>query len=219
MEFCTLKQLIEYCSICPVCTKNRHIDVTVGPDSVASLENDEDGSNDWIRLQHFEIGSKVKLLIVAHIKVSKYKLLFEIDTVTNNFLVTIPQLKSDNAQYNKSVDTASRPEFYFHLYASCKECGQSSLNTNDLIFDFKSKTLYNLGVDSEICILHDRDDTFDLYYDWAKDQIKICLQRDEDQKVMIDSEYTSSFSIPMTKLDFSDQDKLLKRLKTLHMFS
>lgn len=201
-SYSTLQQLIEYCSTCPVCFKERYTDITFGPDTSTKIDK-------------FEFGYRLKLLVVTKINVSRYKILFEINTQDNTFKLHIPKFTTENQKYALSIDIDSRPEFYFHLYSTCKTCGQSQVNTSDMVFDFKNKIIANIGVESEVRILHDNEMVFDLEYDWEANQIEIFRHKDGDwsEKDLPD------FYLPMSDLNFSDPEKLVIKLKTLHMFS
>ena len=199
----TLQQLIDYCAICPVCNKKRYIDITFGPDIIASVKN-------------FEFGTTLTILIVAQLKLPKYQLSFNINTQNNIFKADIPQSTTENWEYDKVIDISSRPQFYFHFYASCKECGQSAINTKDIFIDFMTKTTSNFGVETESRILHDDDMIFHLSYDWENSEINIWRYKDGEEEA---TGYRPNFSIPIIDLDFSNQEKLITKLKTLHFYS
>lgn len=189
--------------------------MAVGPDSLAELENDNDENNDWLKLQYFELNHRLHLLILVQVQNSKYQLSFDINTQDNTYKVSFPKLKTENEVYNKAASITNRPEFYFYIYSACKKCGQSSCNSKEISFDFQTKTIINLGIEEEIRILYDQEMIFNLNYNWNSQYIEVFRYKDSE----LSKKEPSSFHIPMTDLDFSNQEKLIDKLKTLHFFS
>lgn len=199
----TVQELWTYCLFCPVCQDlTRKISIAVGPDEafqIYSFQKD----NDILQLQ-----------CSLTVKNKKYNALYYINCHNNSFKVDI----SDPQLGELSVEKASSPYFYFYIMSDCRQCDATHTNGTDIELDMNKGTLHNIGVEREGIYLLEQKIKYHITYehDRNKMQISKCFE-DENTNEIIDD--NKPFNFPIIDFDFSNQQKVLNKIKTLLVFS
>ena len=199
--FSSIEKLWDYCLLCPLCKNpERHLELTVGPD------------------EHFEIKEWKK--VAAHLQIDCD---FRYDredksspagSYTASYLVDCQQnsYKMLAAGPDQVIaDKATEVEFFFYIFAECKACNYSYLNTSDL--EFNNGSVSNIQPVRE-----------SLYLFQDNDEYRIILEYDENVMVVVppplqaESE-TRGIILPLADLDFSQTNKVIEKLKLWILFS
>ena len=103
-----------------------------------------------------------------------------------------------------------RPYFYFWIQGSCPACGCASTHGADLELDLLDKKISNIKLERESVYL--------------ANTYHVSLFHDSDTMLVSrsssDSEDDSkTIKLPLIRLDLSEPDKVINRIKTLILFS
>jgi hypothetical protein len=201
--FSSIEKLWDYCLLCPLCKNpERHLELTVGPD------------------EHFEIKEWKK--IAAHLQIDCD---FRYDredksspagSYTASYLVDCQQnsYKMLAAGPDQVIaDKATEVEFFFYIFAECKACNYSYLNTSDLEFNNVEKSIDNIQLDRE-----------SLYLFQDNNGYRITLDYDENVMVVVppplqEESETRGITLPLIELDISNPTKTISKIKTWILFS
>lgn len=231
-RFDTLKQLIDYCLLCPICNSKRDLEFSVGPDTPTPNAPNlgEENDTDLIRLINYELTEDRLLFVVKiHVLKSRYQITFNIDTNTNRLTSFYTTLYEEDSS---AITKATAPQFYFNIWAQCGQCRNSQLNTHEINLDILSKVIYPLEVECETRSLTVGSSGFQLEYDYlntidpqAPKIITVFRLKERSHSEFYDGPhpdfelYGQPVYFPMTEFDFSDIPALYKRLSTLIFFS
>lgn len=194
-NFSNLQSLWNYCLNCPICNQlSRHIEVIIGPE-------------DTFKLTHHHKHSNVLTITVKSrdhdSTVHKYE--FTIDCISNSFTV--------NKKYEYSPDINN---FYLYLFSNCDNC-DSHVNTSDIDFNFTNKQLEQITLDQEGVNLLNSAEKYYIQFDYTKEVMLVSKLLDCNNNILtVDDKYCS---LPVIKFDYSDQDKVVSKIKSLLIFS
>jgi hypothetical protein len=149
----------------------------------------------------------------AKIKDKRYKTNYIVNGVDNTFEVSIAEI----APEGEPVDKAQTPYFFFYIQSVCKRCHCTHAYGSDLELDLLNKKVTNIGVVSETVILLTEPTKYhlSLNYDDKEMIISRCIQ-DEDGIVEDDDK---QFHTALVDLDFSQPAKVVRKIKTIMVFS
>ena len=191
------KELWDHCLFCPVCQNaERKMFVSVGPDAVFSLN----------RFQKRD--SLLYLQCIYRKESYLYTVEYNIDCNTNLFDVAVPQVQINIPGQQIAAQRVSRAYFYFYLQSRCEQCDGSAAYSNDLELDVLDKKVFNIELERERFVI--TDDTVNYYLTVIHDQDLTLVSNDSDQ---------GSIKLPLLNIDFSDQPKMINKIKTLILFS
>lgn len=201
--FNTLKELWDHCFFCPICQKDgREMTVSVGPDEVFTLISYQKSSTNLDMECRFQYRKKL------------YLVNYKINCLDNSFIVDIKEDYQDNSSNNEG---ASRSYFYFYIQSHCPDCNQSSVFGEDIELSFLDKKIYNLSLQEEEFYLPKNNPTILIDLDHMLDVTNIYKCSNSDGKFYID--FNSEVQLPLLNLDFSNQEKVFDKIKTLILFS
>lgn len=187
---------------CPVCRDmTRDMYVSVGPEEVFKIHKFEK-NNQFIYLD-----------CSAKIKDKRYKTDYIINGVDNTFEVSIAEMEPEGG----SVDKAQTPHFFFYIQSVCKQCLCTHAYGSDLELDLLNKKVTNIGVESETVILLTEPTKYHLSLNYSDNEMIIsrCAE-DEDGEVIDDDR---QFHTALVDLDFSQPAKVVRKIKTIMVFS
>jgi hypothetical protein len=217
--FNSLQELWNYCSFCPLCRENcRSIDVSVGPDKQFKIELFEK-SPDSLRIR---CGLTIKRNV--------YIIERQFNCLDNSFTTEVTNVLADSwfGAYdvcplkNKLLDEQRLKDeyFYFYIQSSCKKCGQSSTHGADLeldITDPKIGKVFNIGLELESVYLLKNKDKFHITLSYDRNAMLVSRCYEDEDGDFIESD--KAIELPLVKLDFSDQNRVIDKIKTLILFS
>jgi hypothetical protein len=224
-SFLTLKELLDYCYLCPICSSKRNFTISIGPDHPQSTSSSiitELDDYDVIRLEHGDHRDDFLYLSAkVHWSTNRYLIDFIIDTLTNQVRSNITVFDGD--------PKPTVPQMYFSIWSRCSQCYLSQLNTHDINIDIDRKTLYPLDVEYEGRSVIVGEEGYYLEYDevegleneiavWRVRKFNATSDSDPDLPPYYET-YGKMISLPMTEFDFSNLGALHKRLSTLVFFS
>lgn len=192
--FNTLQELWDYSLYCPICQNNfREIDMEVGPDTDMRLDS-YSKSSDMLEIQASFISRRVQRSIK-----------FNVNCVSNDF--------------KSSTDYSSSPYFYFYICADCKKCNASWTNGADIEFNWLDNKIHNIGLERECIHLLEYEKKYQILFDYSQNLLCIekCTISDKGTPIFIPG--TPGFTVPLIDLDFTNQDKLYNKIRTILTFS
>lgn len=190
--FNNIQELWDYCSCCPICQQERKIEVSVGPD-------------DYFRLFGF---TKQKSSLELRCQFRKKRdILYKIDCNTNSFDVNTIKHISNALIPPNNLEEAN---FYFYIQSWCLQCDCSSVFSDDLELDFLNKKVFNIGLERE-----------NFHIDLNKWRICLYYKKNIMQVVRYNAvhSYLETISLPLVKLDWSNQLNIINKIKILILFS
>lgn len=198
----SIQELWSYCLFCPICQDiTRDMQVSVGPDDVFTLSSFE--KNNHILTLH----------TCFRVKKLKYNIKYDINCLDSSFIADI----SDPIPSDKVVEGSKLPYFYFYIRSNCQICDASHSNGTDLELDLGTRVIKNIGVETDgIYLLKEKTKYhISMEYDNGKMIISKCFE-DENGELLDDNK---PFSFPIINFDFSDTKRVVRRIKTLLVFS
>jgi hypothetical protein len=195
--FSSIEKLWDYCLLCPLCKNpERHLELTVGPD------------------EHFEIKEWKKiaaqLQIDCDFRYDREDKNSPAGSYTASYLVDCQQnsYKMLAAGPDQVIaDKATEVEFFFYIFAECKACNYSYLNTSDLEFNNVEKIISNIQLDREsLCLSQDEN------------KYRIILAHDANDMLVVPYK-KKGLHLPLTDLDLSNPGKVIEKLKLWILFS
>lgn len=205
-SFNTIQELWDYCKYCPICTRNcRQIEVSVGPDLSFILINHQKEDNNLILQCTYKKSDHI------------YNIDYNINCVDNTFQVGEPRLVQLGNNSTLNPEQVKRAYFYFFIEGVCGECDCTTTSGVDLEFDVEDGTISSIELERENFYLFETDEKYHLTV--IHDRNSILISRLHLNKDMGYSESSKPIELPMFKLDFSDQAKTIKKIKTLILFS
>lgn len=204
--FNNLQELWDYFLLCPVCSaSDRVVGISVGPDKYLSDATFTKTDN--------------KLTINAKFKPRPEQLAidiqYDIDCLEGSFKVTCPLVLVGE---DSNLAKVSGSNFYFYLNCDCNNCHFSYGNSSDIhlvpsIF-FSEKT--DFSVERESFYLMKTEDKYHItiFHHENKMLVSKCLITN-DQFI----ETSHVFECSPIKIDFSNYDRIINKIKTLILFS
>lgn len=202
--FNTLQELWNYSSFCPFCfSNNKKIDISVGPDGVFNLI-------EFVKLDHH-----LELKTLAKINIKRYYINFNINCLDNSFDVKIFEQSEEDLSLAPTTKATS-PYFYFYWTAYCQICSNSHLDSSDMELDFLNKKIFTLGIENEIGYFIGQEDKYKVSINYKLETMNICRFYPHEKE---NYSLGPTFSCPMSKIDFSNQQKAVARIRTILLFS
>lgn len=206
--FNNVQELWDYCATCPICMRHcREVVVSVGPDGVFILVAAQKRDNGTLFLQ-----------CTYKNKRNVYSVNYDINCLDNTFTVDVPYVRELAPGETANTEKVKKAYFYFFIEGLCRECHCTSAHGLDLELDILDKKISNIGLERESFYLLEGKDKFHVspIHDRNVMLVSRCYPDDEGIS-FIESDKT--IELPLVKLDLSDQDRVVNKLKTLILFS
>lgn len=206
--FNNVKELWDYCSFCPICLRHcREVVVSVGPDGAFILVSAQKQDNDTLFLQ-----------CTYKNKRNVYSVNYDINCLDNTFTVDVPYVRDLAPGEVANPKRVKEAYFFFFIEGLCRECNCTSAHGLDLELDILDKKISNIGLERESFYLLEGKDKFHVspIHDRNVMLVSRCYP-DDTGFGFIPSDKT--IELPLVKLDLSDQEKVVNKLKTLILFS
>jgi len=203
-SFNSVQELWEYCQFCPLCQDScRIMRVKVDPDDAYKLISFE------------KTDDQLKLHCVFSYKRELSKVVFEIDTHTNSLKTTVsdPVITIQTGGQFR----AKKAFVVFQLFGDCDRCACTHATSAEMELGLTNKEVGPPKVDREGVYLLENNDKFHitLIYDRNVMLVSRCFL-DEDDIAVDDNKV---LELPLVKLDFSNQEKVINKINTLILFS
>jgi hypothetical protein len=202
--FNTLQELWDYSRFCPVCQdSSRNVRVELGP-SPHTLINVEKTNN------------QLTIESICKLRRQKYAIVFNIDCNTSAVKAAISGGETSEPDESAAV-SVDKPYSYIKLMGDCPKCQCTHSTSSDIELDLLNKTLGPISLDREGIYLLDHKDKFHItiIYDRKAVLVSRCSVEPDDS-ILDDNKV---LELPMINLDFSDQEKVINKIKTLILFS
>lgn len=199
----TVQKLWSHCLFCPICQDvTRDIHVDVGPDDAFTISKFE--KNNHILTLHCSFRAFKK----------KHSVKYHINCLDNSFTTDIGESISDS----EPVERAARPYFYFYIQGDCKKCNSSHTNGTDLELDMLNSVVTHIGIEREGIYLLNEKSKFHitLAHDTNEMLISKCFEDESTGQILDDNK---PFNLPIIDFDFSNQKKVINKIRTLLVFS
>lgn len=202
--FDSLQQLWSYCLFCPLCQEiTRDLHVAVGPDDVFTL-------GDYDKKNHF-----LTLECIAKIKRRKYNVNFHINGLDNTFDVDFAETVSEN--HDCIIEKSKLPYFYFYIQGDCWQCDSTFAASTDLELNLLDKKIYNIGLETETIFVSNESIQYHITINYNDNNMIITRCRENENGTMVDDD--KPFHSPIVDLDLSNPDKVIRKIKTILVFS
>lgn len=198
----TIQELWSALLFCPICQDiTREIQIEAGPYETTEVKS------------HIKKDHILKLVCLARLGSKQYNMVYYIDCLKNTFTISINEIGEQNPPVNK----ASSPTFFIFMMGICRQCNSTHTNSSDLEIDILSKEISNIGITTEgIYVLNQKDKYhLTLQHDQNNMLVSKCFE-DEHGEIVDDNK---PISFPLAPFDFSKPNKVIKRIKTLLVFS
>lgn len=201
--FNTIQELWDYCEYCPICTrKSRKLTISVGPDmSVKLIDYKKQNNNLLLQCTHKQ-------------KDQVYNIDYNINCTDNTFQIGEPKLVQLGSNPISNTEQIINAYFYFFIEGVCGECDNTTASSVDLEFD--DGTISNIELERENFYLFETEEKYHLTIVHDQEQILVSRLQSEGMGYITNSK---PIVLPMFKLDFTDQAKTIKKIKTLILFS
>lgn len=197
-----LKELIDYCVTCPVCSKERN------------LNYEGDTHNDFI-IHSYSYSAKEGILELSTthryesfqraMKIESAEVNFKINCLTHTYHANIKASKKDIPNIKADIPNL----FYFYIYANCPRC--SSLDTIDL--EIKNGKFVTAGIEREKFWMQDAQAAYSAEYLYKENKMEIKVFRPDAPKG------SKPMTLPIYELDLSNRDDLASQIKNIIAFS
>lgn len=201
-NFANLKALVDYCLVCPLCSKERNL----------SFEGDSD--KDFVILNHsYSFNDSILELSTSHryesfqrsMKIETAEIGFKINCETHTYSTQIYGSKRDITGIKFNISNL----FYFYIYAHCPSC--SSVDTVD--FEIKNGKFVSAGIEREAFWLKDAHSYYHVEYLYKENKMYIKLWRRGDEK------FSKPLILPIYELDLSSPAEAASQIKNIIAFS
>jgi hypothetical protein len=207
-SFNTVQELWDHCSFCPICQEDcRDVLISVGPDAVFQILDSEKDD------------SFLDMSCTFTNKKNVYSVQYKINCQDNTFTVDVTdvQLLTAAAQLpNKKVEEAY---FYFYLQSSCPKCQCAVTYGSDLELDILDRKITNIELEREGFYLLKEIDKFHITTIYDRNIILVSRCQGIEDGDLGFEEDDKTITLPMVKLDFTNQAKIVNKIKTLILFS
>lgn len=206
-QFATIQELWDYCAYCPICLRNcREVVVSVGPDGAFILVTAKKQEN------------ALYLQCTYKNKRNVYSVNYDINCLDNTFKVDVSHVREIAPGEEINTDRIKRAYFFFFVEGLCRECHCTSAHGVDLELDIVDRKISNIGLDRESFYLLEGKDKFHVSPIHDRNVMLVSRCYPDDEGIgFIESDKT--IELPLVKLDLSDQDRVVNKLKTLILFS
>ncbi len=207
-QFATIQELWDYCSYCPICLRScREVVVSVGPDGHFILVAAQKQDNDTLFLQ-----------CTYKNKRSIYSVNYDINCLDNTFKVTVPYVQEVAPGEVANTEKAKKAYFFFFIEGLCRECNCTSAHGLDLELDIVDRKISNIGLERESFYLLEGKHKFHVSPIHDRNVMLVSRCYPDDEGIgFIESDKT--IELPLVKLDLSDQERVVEKIKTLILFS
>ncbi len=205
-SFDNIQELWDYCSYCPICKKNsRTVDVSVGPDMVFKLDSFD--KKPGVLDMSCSFTNRLNVYLVD----------YHINCLDNNFDVNVRNVQMNNPHAKIDKQKAAEAYFYFYIQGHCPECTWTWSYGSDLELDALDKTISNITLEREFFYIFTEKDHYQATLVHDRDIMYVSrIEKNEDGTL---GETGKSIELPLVKLDVSDQEKVINKIKTLILFS
>ena len=200
-KFNSLQDLWSYCMYCPFCKEmSRTISVSIGPDySLEFISSRKSG-----KILHINSYARVS---DEYNHSHKYNSKILIDCISNTYVKTLYDLHSEKIIH-------APVSGYIQIYSHCKQC-DSFVNSYEINFYNSILDLSTLKIENEHYIINSNDEEFSLNLRYDLNKIEI-IKRELYEN---DSKYKKPILSPIFNLNFNNIDDIIKRIKTILIFS
>lgn len=201
--FNTVQELWSYCAFCPLCQEIcREPLVDVAIDSDGNIHTTYEKKDQFL---YITCEKRLWKRSKTYQTVCKYV----IDCVNNTFTVqSLPDTPQEASCYIQSL---------------CDQCRCSFVYGSDMELRMPSQTVSNIGLDREHFELTDDKDRYNINYYYGYNnppgQVMYIEREPIDCEYDKDADRELGIRLPIMELDFSDQKKIINKLKTLILFS
>ena len=205
--FNNVQELWDYCTYCPFCMRNcRKAFVSVGPDDVFILVDFKKGIDNLF----LECTFKSK----RHI----YNVDYNINCFDNTFTVEVPKVQEVPPGEKPNPDKAKKANFFFFVEGLCKECHCTSAHGADIDLDLLNKKISKIELERESLYFLECKDKFHVspIHDRNVMLVSRCYVSDDELGLEVSDK---TITLPLVKLDPTDQAKTVNKIKTLILFS
>lgn len=198
-KFGTLQELWSHMLYCPFCKDmNRNIHVAPGPYELFEAK--------WFK--------KVNETLTIRCKLKDDKdgcnFSYHIDTVRNSFILSV-------IDGNLHAITRQSVNCYFDLLSDCSQCNNSSSTSTSVEFNFREKTVTNIGVELEGLYFLNGKTKYHLTLDHYNNKLLVSRCHIQPDGTILEDNKTANFQL--SKFDFSNPKRVIRRIKTLLVFS
>lgn len=206
--FNNVQELWDYCETCPICMRRcREVVVSVGPDGAFILVAAQKQNNGSLFLQ-----------CTYKNKRNVYSVNYDINCLDNTFKVEVPYVRDLAPGEVANPEKVKKAYFYFYIEGLCRECHCTSAHGQDLELDIVDKKISNIGLERESFYLLEGKDKFHVSPIHDRNVLLVSRCYPDDEGIgFIESDKT--IELPFVKLDLSDQERVVNKLKTLILFS
>jgi hypothetical protein len=206
-QFNNIQELWDYCAYCPFCMRNcRKVFVSVGPDDV------------FILVDFKKEDSNLLLECTFKSKRHIYNVDYNINCLENTFTVEVPRVQEVPPGEKANPDRAKSASFFFFVEGLCKDCHCTSAHGADLELDLLDKKISKIALERESLYFLECKDKFHVspIHDRNVMLVSRCYVEDEELGF---TESDKTIQLPLVKLDPTDQEKTVNKIKTLILFS
>jgi hypothetical protein len=181
--------------------------VSVGPDGAFILVASQKQDNGTLFLQ-----------CTYKNKRNVYSVNYDVNCLDNTFTVDVPYVQELDPGEVVNTKKVEKAYFFFFIEGLCRECSCTSAHGLDLELDIVDKKISNIGLERESFYLLEGKDKFHVSPIHDRNVMLVSRCYNDDEGIgFIESDKT--IELPLVKLDLSDQDKLVNKIKTLILFS
>lgn len=193
--FSSLKQLLDYCSTCPVCHNKRKIDISC---TGYNIVHKSFSYQNYLKL--------VTKLCLDDSEVCIAKIEFTLDCDNNSYTQNINPKHFDLLRINELLE---KEDIDFTVYANCIcEC---SVNSTDIIL--KNGVIANIAIEQETIHISDEIQSYQLFFDYEDKSLAVKETTNPNSK---NGKYVR---LPHMKLDYRYQKDIINKLKVMMAFS
>lgn len=205
-QFANIQELWDYCAYCPICLRNcREIAVSVGPDGA------------FILVTSKKQETSLFLQCTYKNKRNVYSVNYDINCLDNTFKVDVSHVREIMAG-EINTERVKKAYFFFFIEGLCRDCSCTSAHGLDLELDIVDRKISNIGLERESFYLLEGKDKFHVSPIHDRNVMLVSRCYPDDEGIgFIESDKT--IELPLVKLDLSDQDRVVNKLKTLILFS
>lgn len=205
--FNTLQEFWDHSLFCPACHQNsRKIDISVGPEYIFTI-NSCAKFDDYLSL---ETNAKISYKDFN----KNFDINFKINCLNNSFDYQMFE-KELGISKEIPIQKGPSPYFYFYWNVSCI-CKNSSLASLNIELDFLNKKISKLGIDTELIYLLEQEDKYKVSINYTLETMNISrFYPGENDNYSLGS----SFNCPISKIDFSNLQKAVSRIRMILLFN
>lgn len=220
LQFQNLEELITRCLQCHFCKQSRSISIDFGPDEFFQLDSFEHKNNILTlnTIYRYSTVSEEELKDGEPRPHVKYNISFVISTLENKYETNIvgpTTIISDEVFGTQSPN----PWPYFFIEGRCQNC-ESYIVSKDISLGFLKKNIQIVSIEKERYLLYKTDTKYKIIYDFDQDLMfvqKVIPKIRKNQTIYIKK--GKPIKLPLYMFDFTDEVKVISKLKTYITFS